>query len=429
MEIAVSSLWRNRLLSSLVIAVMALGIGGSMTMLSVVHVLSGDPLPGRSKDLFTPYLNPLPLSYRNDRRMNPSDNLTWPDAWALLSSRRADLQAAMAGAHLLVTPGSSAQPFYAEGRFVTADFFEMFALPFFAGHSWGRAEDDAHARVVVLSQRLAMRLFNGPAIGHSIRLGGVAFDIVGVADHFDPQPKFYGDIASHPFGEQDDFFLPLTTAIDRKLEATSSFASWGSKGAGNEMESPGVTWLQFWIRLDSPQKASSYKAYLDHYWARQHTDGRFERAPDAKLYGLNEWLARKKVIPRDLTLQMALAFAFLLVCMANMTGLLFAKFSRKSGEVAVRRALGAKRADIVWQFSAEAVVIGLVGGAIGLALAQLGLWTIRRQPDEYAHLVTMDGWMLLATFVLGIVASALAALVPAVRASMVEPALQVKVAE
>ena len=429
MEIAASSLWRNRLLSGLMIAVMALGIGGSMTMLSVVHVLAGDPLPGRSKDLFMPHLNPLPLSYHNDRRLDPSDSLTWPDARALLSSRQADLQAAMAGARLLVVPESSAQPFYAQGRFVTAEFFEMFGVPLIAGHGWGRAEDDARARVVVLSQRMATRLFSGSAIGKPLRLGGITFDIVGVAGRFDPQPKFYGEVASQPFAEQDDFFLPLTTAIDRKLEATSNFASWGSKGSGNEMESPGVTWLQFWVRLASPQKASAYKAYLNHYWAQQHASGRFERPPDAKLYALNEWLARKKVIPRDLILQMALALAFLLVCMANMAGLLFAKFFRRSGEVAVRRALGAKRADIIWQFSAEAVVVGLVGGAMGVGIAQVGLWMIRKQSDEYAHLVHMDGWMLLTAFVIGIAASTLAAVIPAARASGVEPALQVKVGE
>lgn len=429
LEVAVSSLWRSRLLSCLMIAVMALGIGASMTMLSVVHILSGDPLPDRSKTLFTPHLNPLPLSYREDSRRDPSDNLTWPDARALLSAGKADLQAAMAGARLLVSSDATSPPFYAEGRFVTADFFAMFGVPLIAGNSWDRTGDNARARVVVLSQRMALRLFNGSALGKFIRLGGVNFYIAGIAGRFDPQPKFYGDVASQPFGEQDDFFLPLSTAIDRRLQATSNFASWGNKGTGNEMESPGVSWLQFWVSLGSARKISSYKAFLNSYWAVQHASGRFERPPNAGLYGLNEWLARKHVIPRDLTLQMMLALAFLLVCMANMAGLLFAKFSRKSSEVAVRRALGAKRIDIAWQFSAEAIVIGFVGGIIGLGIAQLGLWTIRQQPDQYARLASMDSWMLLATFAMGIVASVLAALVPAIRASMVEPALQVKVAE
>ena len=75
------------------------------------------------------------------------------------------------------------------------------------------------------------------------------------------------------------------------------------------------------------------------------------------------------------------------------------------------------------------MIIGLVGGGLGLGIAQLGLWTIRQQPDDYARLASMDGWMLLATFVLGLVASILAAAIPAVRTSLIEPALQVKVTE
>lgn len=430
MEIAIGSLWRHRLLSGLMIVAMALGIGGSMTMLSVVHVMSGDPLPRKSSHLYIPQLNPLPVSYRNDRRADPSDNLTWPDAKALLSSRKADAQAAMAGGHLLVTPGASSQPFYVEGRFVTSGFFDLFGVPIESGHAWGPTDDEARARVVVLSQRLVSRLFPGvSALGRTVRLGNVAFEVVGVSGHFDPQPQFYGDVTSQPFGQQDDYFLPLETAIDKSLEATGNFASWGHRGSGNAMTSPGVTWLQFWVRLENPTKVEAYRQFLDHYWAQQHASGRFERVPDAKLYVLTDWLAKKKVVPRDLNLQLVLAFAFLLVCMANTIGLLFAKFSRKSGEVAVRRALGARRRDIVCQFSAEAVIIGLVGGGLGLGIAQLGLWTIRQQPDDYARLASMDGWMLLATFVLGLVASILAAAIPAVRTSLIEPALQVKVTE
>ena len=71
-------------------------------------------------------------------------------------------------------------------------------------------------------------------------------------------------------------------------------------------------------------------------------------------------------------------------------------------------------------------MIGLVGGALGLALAWIGLWLVRRQPDDYAQLARMDPGMLLATFALAIVASLLAGWLPAWRAARIPPAIQLK---
>jgi hypothetical protein len=55
------------------------------------------------------------------------------------------------------------------------------------------------------------------------------------------------------------------------------------------------------------------------------------------------------VVPGDVRLQMWLAFGFLRVCLVNTVGLLLAKFLRRSGEIGVRRALGASRAEIFLQ--------------------------------------------------------------------------------
>ena len=102
--------------------------------------------------------------------------------------------------------------------------------------------------------------------------------------------------------------------------------------------------------------------------------------------------------------------------MVDIVGLLLAKFLRRRGEICVRRALGARRRDIFVQFGMEAAVIGLAGGVLGLGLAQLGLWSVRRRPDGYAQLAHMDPAMLLGTFALAVVASVLAGLLPAWRA-------------
>ncbi|MGO4776670.1 ABC transporter permease, partial [Lysobacter sp. 2RAB21] len=124
--------------------------------------------------------------------------------------------------------------------------------------------------------------------------------------------------------------------------------------------------------------------------------------------------------------QVWLAFGFLLVCLLNTVGLLLAKFLRRSGEIGVRRALGATRRAIFAQCLVEAGTIGLAGGLLGLLLAQLGLWAVRQQPVAYAALALLDMSMLFPSFLLAIAASVLAGLLPAWRACQVTPAIQLK---
>jgi putative ABC transport system permease protein len=68
----------------------------------------------------------------------------------------------------------------------------------------------------------------------------------------------------------------------------------------------------------------------------------------------------------------------------------------------------------------------MAGGLLGLALAFLGLWGVRQQPVDYAELARIDLPMLALTFVLSLVASVLAGMLPAWRAMQVAPAIQLK---
>ncbi|WP_158885815.1 ABC transporter permease [Rhodanobacter sp. L36] len=428
LDLALRSLKRNKVLTALMVLAIGLGIGASMTMVTVLHVMSGDPLPGRSGEIYYPHLDPLPLDYhKSEYGPDPGVNFSWPDAMALVSAHRAERQAAMAGGHLLVKPErTDLRPFYVDGHYTTADFFAMFGVPFVHGQGWAASADGAREHVVVLSETLGRKLFgSADATGRMVRLNDTDFRVVGVAADWRPQPLFYADASARVFSAADQFFVPLSAALDLKFDTSGNVSAWSS--FDGDMKSPTVTWLQVWVQLKDSTQVAAYRQFLIDYSTNQKRLGRFERAPgNAHLYGLMEWLDHQKLVPADVRLQLWLALGFLLVCMVNIVALLLAKFLRRSGEVSVRRALGARRRDIFQQMGVESMVIGLAGGVLGLVIAQVGLWSVRRRPDDYAHLAQMDPSMLIGTLLLAVFASMLAGLLPAWRACRITPALQLK---
>jgi len=430
LDVALHSLARNKVLTALIVLAIGLGIGASMTMITVLHVLTGDPLPGRSAQLFTPHLDPLPLNYkRRGDSPDPADNFTWPDAIALIKAHRAARQAAMAGGTLLVRPArADVRPFNVDGRYATADFFEMFGVPFERGQGWSAADDAERAHVVVLSDTLDRKLFgNGSGIGQAVRLGDQDFRVIGVTADWQPKPMFYADPKAQHYSDADQFFLPLPVAVDLMLSINGQQSRWSKNNDSNKLTGATMSWLQFWVQLDSPAQVQLYSQFLVDYSSQQKALGRFERPPtDAKLYSLMGWLTHENLVPNDVRLQLWLALGFLFVCMVNIVALLLAKFLRRSGEISVRRALGARRRDIFLQLGIESALIGVAGGVLGLVIAQIGLWSVRHRPDDYAQLAQMDMPMLLGTLALAIVASVLAGLLPAWRACRVPPALQLK---
>jgi putative ABC transport system permease protein len=430
LDLAWRSLKRTPVLTGLMVLAIGLGIGASMTMITVLHVMTQDPLPSRSAHLYKPYLDPLPLKFKTVAiAADPRDNLTWPDAMALLKAHRGVRQAAMAGGTLLVWPQrTDLQPFYVDGRYTTPDFFSMFGVPFIAGSGWTDEEETAEANVVVLAESFAQKLFGtADAVGRNVRLGDNEYRVVGVTKNWAPAPMFYADIPDQKYSDGDKFFLPLSVAVQRKLQINGNVSGWGKDGAPDDRRDPQTSWLQFWVQLDTPAQVRAYHQYLIDYSAEQKSLGRFERPPtNARLFSLMGWLAHMNLVPDDVRLQFWLAIGFLGVCMLNIVALLLAKFLRRSGEISVRRAMGARRRDIFVQFGIESALIGTAGGLLGLAIAEIGLWSVRRRPDDYAHLAHMNFSLLLGTVALAIAVSVLAGLLPAWRACRVPPALQLK---
>lgn len=431
-NLALRSFGRNKALTALMVLAIALGIGASMTTLTVFYLLSGDPIPHKSKQLYYPRLDP-----RSDTGYTPGDDpesqMTRFDAETLLREKKADRQAIMTAGNVAVVPDDTKiPPFYAPARYTTADFFPMFEPPLLYGRGWTAEDDAARARVALISRELNERLFGGAnSVGKSIRLDGNAFRVVGVIDRWRPTPRFY-DLTQSRFGADEQVFLPFHTSRDLRLSPSGNMNCWDDGDDSNDttegnygMNAP-CAWLQYWVELATPEKAAAYERYLKQYSDAQRSAGRYERPTNVRLDDVMAWLDVNQVVPTDVRLQSWLAFGFLAVCLINTIGLLLAKFLRRASEIGVRRALGARRRDIFIQYLVESGVIGAAGGLLGLGLAFLGLWAVRQQPADYAELAHLDATMLLATIAITLVASLLAGLLPAWRACQVTPAIQLK---
>jgi len=349
----------------------------------------------------------------------------------LLQAGKGSRQAVMSGGRVTVVPPQGAShAFFSPARYTTADFFAMFEVPFIDGGGWTTGDDDKRARVAVIARDLADKLYGTPhAIGRTLRLGKYDFRVVGVIDRWNPAPHFYDLSLGNYTNKPEQVFLPLHTALDLKQSTMGSMACWGGSGFpqdGDMRKAAGCSWMQFWVQLDTPDQVAAYRAFLVHYSEQQKTLGRYARPPNTRLHDVMGWLDYNHVVPGSVQLQTLLALGFLLVCLVNTVALLLVKFLRRGGELSVRRAMGASRNSIFMQLLVEASLVGLAGGITGLLLALLGLWVVRQQPAQYAHLAHLDAAMLGSTLVLAIGAALLAAVFPAWRACRLVPARLLK---
>lgn len=428
LELALRSLKRNRVLTALMVMALALGIGATITTLTVLRLLSGDPLPQKSTQLFYPQIDPYPANHpfsRSGKRL--PFLMSYVDAMNLVHALKAERQAAMALSQVKLTPQTQrGKPFYADGVMTTADFFPMFDVPFQYGAGWTSADDDSRAQFVVIAGFLNDKLFGGAnSVGRMIHIEDHDFRIIGVLKPWAPQPRFYAlHLGGRDYGKGDAVFMPLLGARADGI-SPSTLLGYGSSIDMQHLESAQAIWLGLWVQLSSAADAASYRVFLGNYAKQQVALGRFQHS-NVPLSGLMEWLRSEHVVPDDARLQTGLAFGFLLICVVNTVGLLLAKCLRRSREIGVRRALGASRGAIFAQFMVEAGIVGLAGGVLGLLFAELGLWGIRHQPAQYASLAHLDVQMFVFTFVVALVASLVAGLLPAWRACVVAPAPQLK---
>jgi putative ABC transport system permease protein len=430
-KLALKSMRRNPIMTALMVAAIAVGIGISMTTMTVYYLMNGNPIPEKSDVLFAITMdswNPV-RPFDDDRPERAPHQVTYHDAERLIALGEGKRQTAMFESSLIIEPiGEDGLPFEAGARVTSNDFFAMFDVPFIYGSSWGKAADEAAEPVVVLSRQLNERLFGGEnSVGKRLTMQDTQFQVAGVIDTWEPTPRFYDPI-NGAFQEVNEMFVPFS--VTRNLEFISAGSDWGWKSeeitSFEQWLNSESVWVQYFVELDSPRDRDAYVAHLDAYVGQQKLLGRFERPLNNNIYDVMEWMEYHEVVANDSKVLVGLSFLFLTVCLLSTIALLLTKFVGKKGETSLRRALGASRRIIFEQQIVEVAIIGFSGGLIGLLLAGLGLQGIQYLYDSPDGLVTLDWAMVSAAIGIAISSSMLAGLYPAWRVCKIPPAAQLK---
>ncbi|QNA87577.1 FtsX-like permease family protein [Massilia sp. Dwa41.01b] len=428
-KLGLRSLRRNPALTALMVLTLAVGVAASVSTLTILHMMSGDPIPHKSDRLFVPIFDVAPLDGYNPGEKLQENQVTYKDVVNLLKSGQGVRRTGLYGVGGPIEPPRKELPvFTAQGLAPTRDFFAMFDVPFLHGQAWSAQDDERGADVVVLSRETAEKLYGAAdPVGQRLNLLGFPYTVVGVLDKWNPQPRYYKLVGGEQFGDAEEFFIPLASAIRHETTHNGGMncSERSDPGFEGRLRSE-CTWFQFWFETRTASERAELKNYLDGYAAEQRKLGRMKRAAPIGLFNVTEWMEEREVVGKDTKLSAWLAFGFLLLCLVNTIGLLLAKFSVRAAEVGIRRALGASRREIFRQFLVESAVVGLAGGVLGLVLAFGALALIAMQSSEVAAIARMDLTMLAFTFALSVFAAVLAGLLPTWRACQVTPALQLK---
>jgi putative ABC transport system permease protein len=433
LRLALKSLRRNPGLAALMIGAIALGVGVCITMLTVFRLMSGNPIAHRNDVLYAVTMDnwdPNRAWDEEDHPELPPMELTYREATRLYESDIPDRKVIMRKGSFVLDPVQTdgAKPFLVEARLTTKDFFGMFDVPFKYGGGWDDGADKDSQMVVVLSKRTNETAFGGAnSVGRTLRLDGRDFKVIGVLDDWAPTPKFY-DLNNGSFDEIEEIFAPFSVGITLQVQPAGNVNCWRDEPVDSveAFFNSDCVWIQSWVELRTPDKVEAFQNLMDNYVREQKTLGRFERPLNNRLTHPDEWLKLNEVVRDDNRVLVGLSFMFLAVCLLNTIGLLLAKFLGAAPIVGLHRALGASKAMIFRQHLVEVGVIGFGGGALGVAIAALGLIGMRQVYENYDELTRLDFTMVLVTLGIAILSGIIAGLYPTWRVCSIQPAAHLK---
>ena len=158
------SLRRNPALTALMVLTLAIGVAASVSTLTILHVMSGNPIPHKSDRLFVPQFDNGPIeSYKVGDKPN-DEQMSYRDAVNLMTSKAGERRTALFGEALALEPERKDMAvFIVRGIATSSDYFNMFEAPFLRGQAWAPDADKRGDDVAIISRALS---------GKTVRRGG-----------------------------------------------------------------------------------------------------------------------------------------------------------------------------------------------------------------------------------------------------------------
>jgi putative ABC transport system permease protein len=387
-NIGIRTLIRARSFTLLAIGMLAIALGATTSIFSVINGILLRPLP---------YAEPDSLIWiTSGSATGDGSESSYPNAIDL-ARRTATLTDVTVYANGRGFLYLGDEPLLINGVNAGAALFPLLRARPVLGRVYGAADDlPKAAPVMVISYELFQHRFGGDprTIGSSVRFGsaGKPRTIIGVMP-----PGF-----DFPVGKHMDYWAPLEPALDD--------SSRQARGA-NFLDvigrlKPGVT-------LQSAQADTTrVSLLLEQQYKEADTGVRFH------LVGLHEYLVRP--VRAALLLLFAAVIGVLLIGCANVANLLLARAAGRSREIAIRTAVGATRGRIVTQLLIESVLLSLMAGTVGLLLASWGVRAlIAFAPARIPRIDTIgiDGRVLLFALLASLLTGIGFGLAPALAAS------------
>jgi putative ABC transport system permease protein len=400
-------LLRSRGFAAAAILTLAIGIGATTAIFSVVNTVLLAPVPFSALDRLT-------MVWQTDRNTGTfREPSSLPDFLDLKErSRQFTGFAAFAGAERTITPVEG-DPSRVPVVFVTHDFIPLLGIQPALGRPFSAAEDIPGAPdVALISERLWEREYQRATdiVGRTIRLNDVETTIIGVvsssADFGTMQILRSADYG-RGFADRDvrsrvDVWLPLRGDPSVLVRDTHPLLVLGrlSPGATTTTAQDELTRIMADLEAQYPSSNVARGGYVEPL-----KDVIFSRVRGTL------WV-----------LLAAVGFVLLIACV-NVANLLLARGSARSREVAVRTAMGAPLPRLVRQFAAENLVLTAVATVLGVAIAVMGLRSlIVLAPADIPRIteVRVDGVVLGAATILAILTGLVFGIVPALQARRVD---------